>query len=115
MTVHHNLTAFQPGDGQQILNQISQAIRMLGDGSEKAGGDLGIVFCAFQQSFHKTFDKRKRRAQFMADIGNEFLARALELLDSCEIVKNHDGTMVGAGSVFHACSIDFRPSCGHPR
>ena len=52
---------------------------------------VGIVLGAFQQGFDEAFDERERRAQFVADVGDEFLARAFQLLDAGEIVEDEDG------------------------
>ena len=53
--------------------------------------DLGIVLRAVEQRFDVAFDERQRGAEFVADVGDELLARPLELFQAGEIVKDQDG------------------------
>ena len=54
---------------------------MLLDDLEKTVGHFGIILGTIEQGFEVAFDHRKRGAQFVADIGHEFLARIFQLLD----------------------------------
>ena len=74
-----------------------EALGVAVDGLQEPGGDLGVVARAVHQRFDIAFDERKRGAQFMADIGDEFLARAFELLQAGQVVKDDHGTMPLAG------------------
>ncbi len=108
--VHDDLAAFEPGDGEQILNQISKAVGVLFNGAEETRGEFGIVFRAVEEGFDETLDERERRAQFVADVGDKFLAGALQLLDARQIVEHENGTVLRAGAVEYCRRIDLQPA-----
>ena len=63
------------------------------DGLEEFDGNGGIVLGAIDEGLDVAFDEGQRRAQFMADIGDEFLSGVFELFETREIVKNEQAAM----------------------
>jgi len=49
---------------------------------QKARRQLGLIFGAFEQCFDEALDQRKRGAQFVADVGDKFLAGILQLFNT---------------------------------
>jgi ATP-dependent Clp protease ATP-binding subunit ClpA len=57
MQVHDDLPALQPGDGEQILDQEREPVRVLLNRPQKARGLFRIVLRALQQRLDKPFDQ----------------------------------------------------------
>ena len=90
LQVQFDPSGLQRGNREQILDEQIQPLRVAFDDFEKALGDFGIVARAVEQRFHVALDERERRAQFVADVGDKFLARAFELLEPRQIVKDQN-------------------------
>ena len=101
---------FQRGNREQILDEQIEPLRVALDDFEKALGDFGIVARAVEQRFDVAFDERERRAQFVADVGDEFLAGAFQLLEPGQVVKNEDGAFAFAGGVGDGGGVDLQPA-----
>ena len=110
MQVQLHPPGFQRGNGQQILDEQIQPLRVALDDFEEAVGDLGIIARAVEQRFHVALDERERRAQFVADVGDEFLARALQLLEPRQIVEDQNGAFALAGGVGDDGGVDLQPA-----
>ena len=79
MHVHHDPAGFEPGNREQVLDEVGEPIRVLLDGLEESRGDLGIIFRAVNESLDVALDHGKRRAQFMADVGEELRFQLVQL------------------------------------
>src|SRR6266446_3681230 len=88
--IHNDLAALQARNGQQIFDQIGEAVGVFVDGLQEAGGQFRIVFGPFEQGLDEPLDERERRAQFMADVGDEFLAGLLQLLEAGQFLEDQD-------------------------
>ena len=106
---------FQRGNRQQILDQQIQPLGVALDDFQKTLGHFGIVARAVEQRFDVTFDERKRRAQFVADVGDKFLARAFELLEPRQIVKHQDRSFAFAGGIGDDGGVHLQPALAHFR
>src|ERR1043166_2343333 len=115
LQVQNNPSAFQARDGQQIFNQIGETVSVLLDGVQKAGRQRRVVLCALEKRFDKTLNQRKRRAQFMADVGEKFLARVLQLSQARQIVKHENRSLLRPMGVKHRGRADLDPSLVHAR
>ena len=76
---------------------------------------IGVVARAVEQRFDVTFDERERRAQFMADVGDKFLAGAFELLEPGQIVKDENRAFAFAGGVGDGGGVDLQPALAQLR
>ncbi len=101
---------FERGNRQQILDQQIQPLRIALDDFEKALGDLRVVARAVEQRFDVAFDERKRRAQFVADVGDKILARAFKLLEPRHIVKDENRALAFAGGIGDDGGVDPQPA-----
>ena len=110
LQIQFHPAGFQRGNGEQILDEQIQPLRVALDDFEKALGDFGIVARAVEQRFDVALDERERRAQFVADVGDEFLARAFELLEPRQIVKDENGAFAFAGGVGDDGGVDLQPA-----
>jgi hypothetical protein len=91
LKVQRDLARFEARNREQVFDQIVQPVRMPLDRLQKAARGLGIILRAVEQRFDVAFDQRQRRAQFMADVRDEFAARVLELPNAREIVEDENG------------------------
>ena len=55
---------------------------------QETGRLLRIIQGAVQQSLRKTFDQRKRGAQFMTDIADEFRANILQFFQPRHVMED---------------------------
>ena len=92
LQVQFDAAGFKGGNREQILDQQIEPVGVAFDDSEEMLGHFGIVARAVEQCFHVPLDERKGRTQFMADVGHKFLARAFELLEPGQIVKDQDSS-----------------------
>ena len=81
----------------------------------KRSATCGIVARAVEQRFDVAFDERKRRAQFVADVGDKFLARAFELLEPRQIVENQNRPFAFAGGIGDDGGVDLQPAFAQVR
>ena len=121
--IQNGFSRFQLGDGQQIFDQERQSVGIAINGAQKTFRHFRLVFGAVQQGFDIAFDQREWRAQFMADIGDEFLACVLQALDSGQVMEYQDRSLLlavaaenGRGidleyPLFYSCQSDFE--CKH--
>jgi hypothetical protein len=91
LTIEGNLSAFQPRDGEEVFDEKGETLGLLLDGLKEADAAGAVFGSASEESFDESFDEGKRGAEFVADIGDEFLAGAFELLDEGDVVKDQDG------------------------
>src|SRR5208337_146707 len=108
--VEFDAAGFQLGDGQEVLDEEFEPLRVAVNSLEKAGGDVRVVFGAVNQGFDIAFDQGKGSAQFMADVGHEFFTCAFELLKAGQIVKDEDGAVAAAIPVGDRGAIDLNPA-----
>ena len=110
LQVQFHPPGFQRGNRQQILDEQVQPLRVALDDFEEARGDFGIAARAVEQCFDVAFDERERRAQFVADVGDEFLARAFELLEPRQVVKHQNRAFAFAGGIGNGGGVDLQPA-----
>src|SRR6266568_5567479 len=108
--IHHDLAALQARNGQQILDQIGEAVGGFVDGLQEAGGEFRIVFGPFEQGLDEPLDERERRAQFMADVGDEFLAGLLQLLEAGQFLEDQDRSAALSLLVKNRRGVDSQPT-----
>ncbi len=115
LQIQFHPSGFQRGNRQQILDEQIQPLRVALDDFQKTLGDLGIVARAVEQCFDVALDERKRRAQFVADVGDKFLARAFELLEPRQIVENQNRPFAFAGGIGDDGGVDLQPAFAQVR
>ena len=101
---------FQRGNGEQILDEQVEPFGVALDDFQETLGDFGIVARAVEERFNVAFDERERRAEFMADVGDEVFARAFELLEPREIVEDEDRAFAFAGGIGDDGGVDPQPA-----
>ena len=84
---------FQFGDGEQVFDEQPEALGVAVNGLQEPGGDFGVVPGAVEQRFDVALDERQRGAEFMADVGDEFLAGVFKLLEAGQIVEDQHGAV----------------------
>ena len=99
LQIQFDPAGFQRGNGEQILDEQVEPLGVALDDFQETLGDFGIVARAVEQRFDVALDERERRAQFVADVGDEFLARAFELLEPRQIVEDQDRAFAFAGGI----------------
>ena len=110
LQIQFHPAGFQRGNREQILDEQIQPLRVALDDFEKTLGHVGIVARAVEQRFDVALDERKRRAQFVADVGDEFLARAFELLEPRQIVEDQNRPFAFAGGIGDDGGVDAAAS-----
>ena len=95
---------------EQILDEQIQPLGVALDDFQKALGDFGIVARAVEQRLDVALDERERRAQFVADVGDKFLARAFELFEPRQVVENQNRAFAFAGGIGDDGGVDLQPA-----
>ena len=67
---------------QQVLDDLIQAVRLLGDDPQETLGVFRVVHCTIQQRFDKTLDRSDRRLQLVRNVGHEVAADILQVPDN---------------------------------
>ena len=102
--------AFEGGNGEEVLDEEVQAMGVALDDFEEALGDFGVVAGAVEEGFDVAFDEGERGAEFVRDVGDEFLALALELFEAGEVAEDEDGAFAFAGGVGDDGGVDLKPA-----
>ncbi len=110
LQVQFHPARLQRGNGEQILDQQVQPLGVARDDLEETLGHLRIIARAVQQRLDVALDERQRRAQFMADVGDEFLARAFELLEPRQIMEDEDRALAFTGGIGDHGGVDLQPA-----
>ena len=110
LEVEFDAAGFQFGDGEQVLDEQLEPFGVAVDGLQELSGDLGVVLGAVEQGFDVAFDEGQGGAEFVADVGDEFLAGVLELLEAGQIVEDQDGAMPLAVAVEDGGGVDLQPA-----
>src|SRR5260370_41944574 len=115
LEVEFYAAGLESGDGQHVLDDQAQTLGIAGDGLEEFDGDLGIVSGAVEEGFDIAFNKGKRGAQLMADVGDEIRADGFELLETRQIVEDEHGAVALAVAVDDGRAVDLEPALAWPR
>ena len=102
-----DLTGLQPGDGEQVFDEICQAVGMAFDGLQEPGREIGVGDGAIEEGFDIALDQRDGRAELMAHVGHEFAPGVLQLSDAREIVEDKNGALGPGLAVEHGGGVDF--------
>ena len=81
---------------QQVVGQSSQPQGVFANYFQKTAAVLSILERASEQSLRKSLDCRKRRFEFVRNVGDEIPARPLQSSDFGDIVQHHDRARRGA-------------------
>ena len=87
---------FDPRQRQQIVDQPRHPRRLRVHDAEKALARLGVVLGRALQRIDEARQRRQRRAQFMAGIGDEVGAHFLDPAQRRLVVERHQHAFVGA-------------------
>ena len=89
--VAHPLGLLDPGQGEQIVDDRSQPVRLPADDLEESTPIGRVVDPPFEERLHEPLDRGDGGLQFMGDVGDKVAADVLEVADVGDVVEHDHG------------------------
>jgi hypothetical protein len=105
--IHDDLTGLEAGDGEEIFDEVGEAVGVSLDRLEEAGGGGGVFDGAMEEGFGVALDHGERGAEFMADIGDELASGVLKLAEAGEVMADEDDALVLAVRVEQGGGVEL--------